>query len=412
MRVVVVNHYGTTPNHVGAVRHFDLCRHLASAGHTVEFWMCGYNHHEGMWDGELLGNRMSVTPVDGIAVRRFWAPSYKHKGSLAREVNIAWFGVASAAYLAMTRDRPDAVVLSTPPLSCSLSVVARLRHVPLLLDVEDLWPLFLSDMGLRNPIALGAMRAMERHLYATAQAIDAVSNSMAAYIERVSGRQVVVFPLGVDLASYHGVHMSDDGAVDVPEHHGIVVMYCGAHNPANDLWTVLGAAAILADTPGLEFIFYGDGGDRESLQSWAADRHMTHVRFMGPVASTDVPKVLDQADICVTHLKAVPSFRMVRPNKLFEYMAMGKPMIWGIEGESASIVHEAKAGLTVPSEDSAAMAAAIMSLYGNAHLRELLGRNGRTYVEKYGDRWAIGEAFVRWVETSGRSGDALSGGSV
>jgi glycosyltransferase involved in cell wall biosynthesis len=144
----------------------------------------------------------------------------------------------------------------------------------------------------------------------------------------------------------------------------------------------------------LSFIFIGDGEQKKNIIKYSNTLKLKNVYFEDPVPGKLVPDYLVHADICLTNLMKLESFKRVRPNKLFQYMALGKPIISGIWGEFQSIIEEALAGIYVDFNNEYEASTKIIELFSDNNLLEIMGRNGKEYVRKYGDREKIFREFI------------------
>ena len=164
------------------------------------------------------------------------------------------------------------------------------------------------------------------------------------------------------------------------------VMYLGAHGQANALDVLLQAAKIVRDkgVRGIEFILVGDGPEKPKLTELARELGLTNVEFRDAVSKKEAPAVLCEADACVFTLEKVEVFGYgISSNKLFDYMAAVKPVIFAVDA-SNNPVEEARCGLTVPPRDPQALAEVIIQLHQmRKEEREAMGRHGREYVEKH-----------------------------
>jgi glycosyltransferase involved in cell wall biosynthesis len=163
-------------------------------------------------------------------------------------------------------------------------------------------------------------------------------------------------------------------------------MYAGALGLANDIPTILRAAHRLLSDPRIRFVFVGDGKERLSLESQARAMGLTNVMFVGPRPKREMADVLAASDVCVATLKDIPMFRKTYPNKVFDYMAAGRPTILGIDGVIRQVVEAAHGGIFVPPGDDGALAAAVRALSTDAAACRAMGQAARAYVEQHFSR--------------------------
>ncbi|MBT8212358.1 MAG: glycosyltransferase family 4 protein, partial [Acidimicrobiia bacterium] len=318
-------------------------------------------------------------------VRFRWVKAPGYSGNtLARFFNMVVFALRVWSGRS-TRDlpEPDVVIGSSPHLfgADAAARLAKRRRVPFVLEIRDLWPLTLVDVGgfsTRHP-AVVLMSWLERRLYREADAITTVLPRAADHLQTfgVEESSVTWIPNGVDLA-------------DTPEpaplhdHDEFVVLYLGSHGAGNNLGVVLDAAVRLQTDGDDRFLFrfVGDGPEKARLEESAKRRGLTNVAFEPPVPKHDAPHVLATADACIAILPPkVPLHRFgMSLNKLFDYLAAGRPVVFGAETPSDP-VRDAQAGYTVPQDDIDGLVAALRTLADlDVAERIAMGERGRRFV--------------------------------
>jgi glycosyltransferase involved in cell wall biosynthesis len=282
--------------------------------------------------------------------------------------------------------RSDVVIGSSVHLLAVLAAywVAKHHRARFIMEVRDLWPQTIIDMGElseHHPLTK-LLKALERFLYRRAERIITLLPKAGEYIaaQGIAREKVVWIPNGVDLARFQvgpSLARSDEE---------FKVMYLGAHGRANALDVLLQAAKIVQDQghKDIRFILIGDGPEKPKLIELAEKLQLRNMEFREPVQKAVVPRVLQEANATVLILQDLPLYRYgISLNKLFDYLAVGKPLIFG--GNPANNpVEEARCGLTVPPRDPKALADAVIRLYQMPEEeREAMGRRGREYVERH-----------------------------
>lgn len=218
---------------------------------------------------------------------------------------------------------------------------------------------------------------------------------IAEVSKRTSPSKVIVVPNGVECGDF--LPRQDSGryrelfGLDVD---GIVVLYAGNMGIANDLETVIGSADILKDRTDVEFHFFGSGMYAASLKELAMLRHLNNVHFHEPVPKTAMPQLLCCADICLAPLRDTPLFSLVFPNKVFDYMAAGKPVIYSIGGPIREILTAAGSGTYAKAGDSRFMATAILRYADDPDLRIADGQRAVAYAVEHFDRHIAAEQLA------------------
>lgn len=338
-RVLVLNHFAAPLGSPGGTRHVELFGRLERWQPTI----VAANRN-------LLSRKSQHS--SGI-LKTVWVSPYP-SSNLGRIVG--WISYAGTAFFAGARQRRiDLVYASSPHLLAGLAgwALARVKRTPLVIEVRDLWPQVLVDMGQLRADSLihRCLKALERFLYRHADAVVVLAEGASADVVADGARpdHVAFIPNGADPDDFV-VHENRE---DLRRSYGMTsmtVLYAGAHGPANGLHFVLDAAEELAESnPDICFWLVGDGVSKDSLRAAAGDRGLTNVVFRDPVPKQEMPRLLAAADIGLHVLADVPLFRRgVSPNKLFDYMAAALPVLTNTPGEVAALVEEAGAGIAVP----------------------------------------------------------------
>jgi glycosyltransferase involved in cell wall biosynthesis len=177
-----------------------------------------------------------------------------------------------------------------------------------------------------------------------------------------------------------------------------ISLYAGAHGLSNDLDVLLDAADLLKEQSKIAIVLIGDGKEKPALMARAAQMDLSNVYFFPPVPKTLMPQALAAADACIAILKPVPLYATVYPNKVFDYLAAGRPVILAIEGEIQKVIEMAQAGIPVSPGDAQALAQALRTLAAHPDMGREMGMNGRRYMELNFDRPRTAEKLARIME--------------
>jgi glycosyltransferase involved in cell wall biosynthesis len=178
-----------------------------------------------------------------------------------------------------------------------------------------------------------------------------------------------------------------------------VVSYIGTLGLAHGLSTVLqGAAQVQATFPEIVFLFVGEGADKERLVSLARDKGVLNVLFLPQQPREKVPSIIRASDVCLVPLRKADVFKTVIPTKMLEFMACGRPVILGVDGQARQVLDQAQAGVFVEPESQDALVQAIKHLYQDGALRQTLGRKGRNYVMEHLSRRQTARQYTTVLE--------------
>jgi glycosyltransferase involved in cell wall biosynthesis len=296
--------------------------------------------------------------------------------------------------------RAAVVVASSPslPAAAATAVVAMLKRSVFVLEVRDLWPGSAVAMGLvrQGSVVYRVARALEWFCYKRARHIIALTDGIrdGVIATGIPPSRVTLVTNGVDRTEIPATPAD----VPVPTD-AFVAMYVGAHGTYSSLGTVLDAAERLRSQPSIRFVLVGGGDQKPSLQAEAARRDLQNVVFIDPVPKQDVPAWLARADVCLLPYQDRELFAGALPNKTFDYMGAGKPILAAVPpGELSRLVETARCGIAIPPEDPSAMAGAIQRLAGDIAAATRMGAAGAAFVCTHYDRKVLAERFVTIVE--------------
>lgn len=373
----------------------DHARYWLEAGHEVTVVTCAPNSPHGKVFPGYKNRFYSEEWQDGVRVIRIWSYMQPNRGVFLRTLDYISFAL-SCILLCWKFPKHDIIVATSPPLFVAMAgyVVSRLRRRPWVFELRDLWPASIAAVGATKTPALRFIEKIELFLYRRA---DGVISLTDAFVEDITRRgahpkNLTVISNGVDTGFFN----ADQATFDARERLGIandktIAAYVGTVGLAHGLETLIDCAENCRDHEQLHFLILGEGADRERIEELVASKGLKNVTIHDFVPQTEIPAYWRAIDIAIVHLKPHPVFKTVIPSKIFEIMAMGVPMVYGVEGESADIVRETGAGECIPSGDAEAMTQSVLRLAEDRDLRDQLGENGRTRVS---------ERFSRKVKAS------------
>jgi glycosyltransferase involved in cell wall biosynthesis len=262
--------------------------------------------------------------------------------------------------------------------------VARLKRAKFLFEVRDLWPAFAIQLGvLRNPAWIWISLGMEKFLYRRADCLVVNSPGFIDHLAAHGGSnaKIRLVKNGVDPAMFDPASKGSEFRTRNNLQGKFIALYAGAHGVSNDLEVLLTAADLLRDDPRIRFVLVGDGKEKPVLALRATEMKLNNVVFLPPVPKQEMPEVLAAADCGIAILKAIPLYGTTYPNKVFDYMAAGRPVVLAIDGVIRKVVEDAGAGLAVPPGNPRALAEAVRTLADDPARARDMGRRGRMCVE-------------------------------
>jgi glycosyltransferase involved in cell wall biosynthesis len=401
MHLLLIHQAFALPSEPGGTRHYELAQYLVRQGCRVTIVASDLSYLTGQRIGGQQGF-VSEQRVDGIRILRARAYPSLHRSFLWRVVSFLSF-MCTAMWAALRAGPVDVVMSTSPPIFQTLSawIVAVIRRKPFLLEVRDLWPDFAVDMGvLKNPVLIALSRWLERFLYGRASHIlvnsPAYRDSLLS--KGVPAEKISLVSNGVDPSMFDVNNRGERLRTLWGLNESFVVTYAGALGLANDIPTVLRAAHRLRDVRNIQFLFVGDGKERGNLEALARDLQLSNVKFVGSWPKTEMADVLGASDACVATLQNIPMFRTTYPNKVFDYMAAGRPTILAIDGVIREVIEAAQGGIFVTPGNDAALAEAVQTLSRNPQQARTMGVAARAYVVEHFDRQKHAAQFVELVQ--------------
>ncbi len=400
MHILLIHQAFAALDEPGGTRHHELSRQLAESGHRITIITSPVSYLTGQVHNEQVPLGQGADDGTGIRLLRAYTYPALHRSFVHRVFSFLSFMLSSFAVGLNVRE-VDLVWGTSPPIFQGVTAwaLARLKRVSFLFEVRDLWPAFAIAVGvLRHPVLIRASQWLERFLYRHADLVMVNSPGFVDHVQERGARRVRLLPNGADTRMFD----PDAEGGEFRRQHGLegkfVALYAGAHGLSNDLGVVLRAADHLRQVPEIAFVLLGDGKDKPALMAQAAKMKLSNVWFLPPVPKRAMPQALAAADACIAILKDVPLYATVYPNKVFDYMAAGRPVVLAIEGVIKDVIEAAGAGIPVRPGESAALADAVWTLSQDRQRRKEMGRSGRRHVKANFDRTIIAQKFEAILE--------------
>jgi glycosyltransferase involved in cell wall biosynthesis len=394
-----VNQFVGTPDTPGGTRHVDFAAHLVGRGVPIELVGSDFNLTARTYARRAGPRALRSVPQQfgDVRVHWLWAAPYEHN-DWRRYANMASFAGAVFAFLRRVPvDERTTFIGSSPSLLAAhaTALAAARRGVRFVLEVRDLWPESLIEVSGREGAVAKVLRRIADDVYRRADRIIVLTerNADAIAARGVPRDRFVYVPNSVDPAMFG--ERDPAAAPLVPGK--FAAIYAGAHGPANDLDTLVGAARLLRERGerDIQVILVGDGPDKARLRTAAAG--LDNVTFLDPVAKREIPSLFARCQAGVLVLRDLPLFRHgVSPNKLFDYMAASLPVVTNVAGDCRDVVESAGCGVGVTPGDPAALADGLAQLArAQAQGRgAALGAAGRRHVLAHFNREHLVERLV------------------
>ena len=409
MHVLYFHQHFTTPDGAGGTRSYEFARALVARGHRVTM-VCGQSATGGLklpWDAKARWHRGDVEGIHVIALPL----TYSNRTGLAQRawvfLRYAWRSVG----LALRQDY-DLLFATSTPLTAALPGIAMKvlrRGKPFVFEVRDLWPELPRALGMKNPVLLGGMSVLEWLGYRTADACIALAPGIADGIRHRAprDRRVVTIPNGCDLDLFTPEKRRTPLNLAGIEPGDFVAGFTGAHGIANGLDAVLDAAAELQrrGRTDIKLVLIGDGNQKDRLVARAKTEGLSNCLFFPPVKKTEIARITASFDCGLQILADVPAFyRGTSPNKFFDYISSGIPVLNNYPGWLAELIQTHGCGIVTPRKDATALADALCALADNPERCRVKGEAARRLAIEQFRRSELARQFVEQLERTAAGG--------
>ena len=436
MRILFFSHYYSPEGNAPATRVSALAERWAAAGHEVTVVTCAPNVPNGVvYEG--YRNRKTVETLRGVKVVRVKTYIAANKGAVKRMLNfVSYF--FSALWTALCLPKPDVAIATSPQIFCGYAGVwyKRLRRVPLVMEIRDIWPESMGAVGANIPrLAYWVLERIERAMYRSCVRLVTVGEGYRVRLveKGVPEDKVSIVMNGTDLSVYKPGPKNED----LLEKYGLtgkfVVSYIGTVGMACGLEVVQEAAEIFINAEKqrggeaenrkeisatlplchsalknelcrsalrnemkgeVVFVIVGDGAHRANLEEEAKKRGLTNVVFTGRQPKESMPDWINVSDASLVHLKKAELFTTVMPSKIFESAGCKKPIIMGVDGYAKKLVMDAQAGFDMKPEDAESLVASVQRLVDDPDLCRQLGENAYNNIAKIHNRDQQAEDYL------------------
>jgi glycosyltransferase involved in cell wall biosynthesis len=379
------------PPEVGAAqtRTHELALRLSATGYEVSVLTAFPSYPSGIVPPEWRGKFSWKGNEEGINIHRVWSYTSPGGSFVVRLLNNLTFAFI-ATLVGLGLARPDVIVVESHPLFNGLAaiVLSALKRVPFVLNVSDLWPESAVQIGaLKNPFLIWLGERLEQLLYRRAATILAMTGGIWNKI-RGDGyaSKVLLFRNAVDCDFFRpGVDGAGMRAKLGVAPDAFMVLYAGTFGMFNDTQSILETAGRFQreNNPQVQFVFAGDGNEKNRLQNLAKENGLDNVRFVGSFPKAAIPSLLGTANCVVIALKDLEFLHGTLPRKMFEAMACAKPVVLAAAGEAEEVVRTAGGGIVVPSENCDLIHDAVLRLVTNPEEADEMGKKGRRYVQEH-----------------------------
>ena len=394
MNILLIHQAFAALDEAGGTRHHELARYLVQKGHKVTVIASPVSYLTG------TSSHRQTEVIEGVTILRAYTYNALHKSFVHRVFAFFTF-MLSSFFIGLGVKNVQVVWGTSPPIFQGLTawILARIKKARFLFEVRDLWPDFAIAVGvLKSPLLIKLSFWLEGFLYRHADHMIVNSPGYLEHVKSRGAKSVELVPNGADPNMFEPQSEGLDfrRAHQLEDH--FVVLYAGAHGISNDLDVVLDCAEILMQNPAFRFVLLGDGKEKAALQQRAGDLGLNNILFLPSVPKIEMATALAGSQACIAILKPLEEYKTTYPNKVFDYMAAGRPVVLAIEGVIREVVENADCGVFPRPGDAQDMANALQFLEADRQHAKMLGLNGRAYLEEHFSRARMADILSRIFE--------------
>ena len=405
-RIFYLTQYYVTDAEAGGTRPYHHIKFLAQWGYHVDVITSYVSYNDRTIPAQFQGTKIVAEQKGHLRIYRTYA--YPHYGQdmrsrLRNYLSFAYYAVK----LGVTLERPDVVLASSPSLFVGLAgwILSVVRRTKFVLEIRDLWPEAIVAMkAMSHPVLIGFAKQVAALLYRQAHAIIALSDGIRQGIRRygIAEGKIHLIPNAADVELYENLCPDEFTRVRCALNleNKFVAMYAGALAHSDGLEIIINAAALLREWPDIHFVFVGNGARKDTLRQMCREKQVERqVTFVSQQPKKLVPNYIGAADVCLLPIAPGEFWSLLLPNKIFDYLAVGRPVIAAVPpGDSQKLLQAAGAGIVVPSGDHEQLAAAITGLYEHSALRIQMGERGRQYILTHFPRHKMAQKLRRVLD--------------
>ncbi|WP_424686322.1 MAG: glycosyltransferase family 4 protein [Halarcobacter ebronensis] len=355
---------------------------------------------------KILPNTWSNTEKvdENVTLYRTWTYSGYNSNFVGRVIGYLSYTFSSLVKVFFLK-KPDVYIVTSPSIFVGISaiIVSKLKRVPFIFEVRDLWPESAVATGvLNNKILLNILYRLEYRLYKYSERIVVLTPAFKENIEKRFPEfigKIEIITNGADFSIMGKEHQGESLRIKLDWEDKKVFTYLGAHGVANDLMQVVEAAKVFKDETQVHFVLIGDGMQKKFLKQKAREYNLTNIEFIDSVPKHEVVDYINASDVCMAILKKTDTFKTVYPNKVFDYMSCKKPVFVTIDGITRDLIEISNCGLYAEPENLDEFKNVVNKFLSMSYDElQIFGENGYKYVKDEFDREKLAERYIELIK--------------
>jgi glycosyltransferase involved in cell wall biosynthesis len=399
LKILLVTQYFPPEVAAGANRAYEHAKRWVKLGAEVTVVTCFPNYPTGKIPDKYKGMKYFEEMIDGIKVLRTFTYATPNKGFFRRILAYFSFMFSSVIQSRNRIGEQDVIIASSPPYTVGISgmILGKLKKTPFVFEVRDLWPESIIQLGqVKNKFAIKILEYIELLMYKNASLIIGISDPFVKFISSkgISKEKIKIIKNGVNLNLFQPQKIDIELNNSLKFTDKFVISYFGTFGLAQGLESILRAAEILIDNTAIQFLFIGDGADREKLLYLKDTLNLQNITILNPIPKEELVKYYSISDILLVPLKKLKLFDSALPSKMFEIMAMGKPILHTVDGEARKLLDQGNAGIYVEAENATELSKVILEILQKKDWLKEASLNSRKLVKEKFNRDELAKNYL------------------
>ena len=398
MNVLLIHQYYLGKNEGGGSRFNEMCKYWAEDGLDITVVAGTVHYATGIKDEKYKG-KWNVREQDKkVKVIKCFVAGCYNKNFLGRFFGYVSFFLSSLWAGLFHIGKIDVIIATSPPLTVGLTAIllSFFRRTPFIFEIRDLWPDSAIQSGvLKNKFLIKLSYWLENISYRKAKKLVVLTPAFEKYLlgKGITEEKITFIPNAADLDLFEPGNKNNWVRKEYNLGKKFVVLYTGAHGRANALSQVIETADLLKEYKDIVFMLVGDGMEKPKLKELVENLGLNNIIFVDTQPKDRMADFINASDVCTAVLKRLDVFKTVYPNKVFDYMSCGKPIIIGIDGAARELIEKAQCGVFAEPENPKKIKDAVLFFYSNRNLCKMYGDRGRKFVEAQMNRKIMAERY-------------------
>ena len=403
IKILIITEYFPPEIGAGSNRAYDLAKHWASFGAKITVLTGFPDYPDGVRPINYRGLKFLREKKDDVEIIRTLTYSVPNIGFFRRILSYLLFLFSSIVQGTKAVGTQDIIIATSPPFFVGISgyVISRLKNIPFIFEVRDLWPESIVQLGqLKNKLLINILEKIEIFLYKKAIHIVPVADSSVEILisKKVAPDKITVIKNGVNVEEITPLLEDRNLKFQLGLSNKFIVSYFGTVGLSHALETVVETAKIAVNISDIFFLFIGNGAEKQNLLEKAQKLNLNNTIFLDSVEREQLARYYSITDVQIVSLKNIDLFRKVIPSKIFEIMSYEKPILISVDGEARKIVEESNSGLYVVPENAINLFEKIVLLKNKPELCAAMAKNGRNFVKNNFNRKKLALDYFNLIE--------------